>query len=258
MNIGTELLFGKGKVSIAERDSNGTISEVLYVGNCPTLKISSSSETLKHFESQTGTNAQDREITTQISMEVEIELENIADDVAAVLLWGTKNTLASAPTQSHFFPSGIADGEYHIVPNGFKLTVPVLKDSAGSPATVDTADYEIDASFGVIKFNDVSGYTQPFELEYTRGAGIGIPLLVTTRPQRFIRFEGINLGNPGLSYADRFLVELYNVGIDPAQDISLIGTEFAKFPLKGSVSADDTRSDDATLGAYGRIIKFTA
>lgn len=258
MNIGTELLFGKGKVSIAERDGNGAISEVLYLGNCPTLKISSSSETLKHFESMTGTNAQDREITTQVSMEVELEVENVADNVLSTLVWGSNNALSSAAAQSHFFPSGIANGEYHIVPNGFKLTVPVLKDSAGSPATVDAADYEIDASFGVIKFVDVSGYTQPFELEYTRGAGVGIPLLTTTRPNRFIRFEGINLGNPGLGYADRYLVELYNVGFDPPQDISLIGTEFAKFPIKGSVSADDTRSDDSTLGAYGRIIKFSA
>ena len=257
ISVGNEYLFGKGKVMLLERDANGVVSEGLYVGNCPELRFSSAAEKLKHFESMTGTNAQDREIITQITMEMSVTLESIADETLAVLVWGETNAIAAAAAQSHFFPSGITNGQTHIIPNAWNITSPVLKDSAGSPATVDSADYQLDTDFGSIKFVDVTGYTQPFELEYDKGAAVGIPLLKTTQPQRFLRFEGKNLGNPGLSYADTFIVELYNIGFDPPADIGFIGTEFARFELKGSINADDTRSDDSSLGAYGRIIKIT-
>ena len=257
ISVGNEYLFGKGKVMLLERDANGVVSEGLYVGNCPELKFSSSAEKLKHIESMTGTNAQDREIITQLTMEMSVTLESISDDVLALLVWGTKNTIAAATGQSHFFPSGILAGETHIIPNAWNISNAVLKDSAGSPVTVDSADYTLDTDFGTIKFNDVSGYTQPFELEFDKGAAVGVPLLKTTQPARFLRFEGKNLGNPGLSYADTFIVELYNIGFDPPADMGFIGNEFAKFELKGSVNSDDTRSDDNALGAYGRIIKIT-
>jgi hypothetical protein len=257
ISVGNEYLFGKGKVMLLERDVNGVVSEGLYVGNCPELRFSSSAGKFKHLESMTGTNAQDREIITQITMEMSVTLENIADEVLATLVWGETNAIAAATTQSHFFPAGIANGEHHIIPNAWNLSNAVLKDSAGSPATVDSADYLLDTDFGTIKFIDVTGYTQPFELEYDKGAAVGIPFLKTTQPARFLRFEGKNLGNPGLSYSDTFIVELYNIGFDPPADLGFIGSEFARFELKGSVNSDDTRSDDNTLGAYGRIIKIT-
>lgn len=254
--VGSEYLFGKGKVSLAERDANGAVSKVLYLGNCPELKFSGSTEKVTHFDSQSGLNTQDRDIVKSVSMEMSVTLESISNDNLAILVWGQATTVASAPTQSHFFPEDIANGEYHMVPNGFNISVPVLKDSAGSPVTVPTTKWTIDPDFGVVHFLDVATYTQPFELEYTRGAYDNVPFFTTQRPQRFLRFEGLNLGNPGLSYSDKYVVELYNIGLDPVSDLSLIGEDFGKFELKGSVQVDESRVSNALLGGYGRIAKL--
>lgn len=254
--ITNEYLLGKGKVSLCERDANGAVSRAIYTGNAPELKISMTNEKIAHNESTSGLNTKDREIVTAIGMDFSLTLESITKENIALLTWGTNVAIASAAAQSHFFPDAIVNDEIHVIPNGFNITVPVLKDSAGTPVTVDAADYDLDADFGVIQFLDVAGYTQPFELEYTRGAAESIPFFGATRPTRFIRFEGLNLGNPGLSYSDKYLVEIYLAAFEPASDFSLLGTEFAKFELKGAALLDDTRNTNSALGGFGRMIKL--
>jgi hypothetical protein len=131
MNVGSEYLFGKGKIALAERDNSGTISEILYVGNCPELKISGSTEKVDHYESMSGLNVKDRAMVKSAAFEMSMTLESITEDNLAVITWGSKVDIASAASQSHFFPAGIANGEYHIVPDGFNLSACVVKDSAG-------------------------------------------------------------------------------------------------------------------------------
>jgi hypothetical protein len=251
-----QYLYGKGRVSIAERDGNGGVSKVLYLGNCPELKISGSAEKLDHYESQSGLNTKDRSIVKTSAMDVSVTLESMTQDNLALLLWGNKRTIASAAAQSHFFPTGIVAGETHIIPNAFNITTPVLKDSTGSPVTVPTTKYEIDPTFGVVKFLDVATYTQPFELEYDNGAAKAVPIFSGSQPARFLRFEGLNIGNPGSNVSQKFLVELYLCTFEPVADLSLIGDDFGKFELKGSLNQDETRLANADLGGYGRIVEL--
>jgi hypothetical protein len=102
----------------------------------------------------------------------------------------------------------------------------------------------------------VATYTQPFKLEYDRGAYDSVPFFTSQAPTRFLRFEGLNLGNPGAGLSDKFVVELYIVQFDPVTDLSVIGDDFGKFELKGGLQLDDTRVSNSALGGYGRIIKL--
>jgi hypothetical protein len=147
-----EYLFGKGRVALAERDVNGAVSKILYQGNCPELKISGSADRIEHYESQSGTNLKDRSIVKTSSLEMSLTLESISKENLALMLWGTNVHTNALATQSYFFPSGIVANDIHVVPNGFNITSPVVKDSAGAPVTVPTTKYEIDPSFGTIKF----------------------------------------------------------------------------------------------------------
>lgn len=251
-----EYLFGKGKVSLAERDGNGAVSKVLYLGNCPELKISGSADRVEHFESESGINSRDRSIVRSSALEMSVTLESMSADNLALLLWGGKSTIAAATSETHIFPTGIAAGESHVIPNGFDLSNTSLKDSAGSPVTVPTIKYTLSESFGSIQFLDVAGYTQPFKLTFDRGAAVSVPFMTHQAPTRFLRFEGLNLGNPGTSVSQKFLVELYIVQFDPVADLSLIGDDFGKFELKGSLQRDDTRVSNDALGGYGRIIQL--
>lgn len=255
--ITNEYLLGKGKVSLCERDTNGAVSKALYTGNAPSLKISMTSTKIDHNESTSGRNTKDREVVTAIGMDFSLELESITKENIALLTWGTNVAIASAATQTHAFPDPVVVDEIHVIPNGFNLTATSLKDSTPvTPLVVDVSDYDLDADFGAIKFLDLEAYVQPFVLHYDRGAAESVPFFGADRPIRFIRFEGLNLGNPGLSYSQKYLVEIYLAAFEPVADFDFLGDTFAKFALKGSALLDETRSGNSALGGFGRMIKL--
>lgn len=254
--MANEYLFGKGSVMVAERDANGSVSKVLYVGNCPELKVSGSVDRIKHYESESGVNRQDRNIVKTSEMEFSLVTENMSNDNLALIFWGGNATIDADTAAVHTFPTGIVAGETHIVPNAFALTPTFLKDSAGTPATVGTTKYELNNDFGTIKFLDVAGFTQPFKLTYDTAAVESVPFLTTQSPTRFIRFNGFNLANPGISVPQKFVVELYLAQFDLPSDVSFIGDDFGKFEMKGALQLDETRSSNSDLGGYGRIIKI--
>jgi hypothetical protein len=85
-------------------------------------------------------------------------LENILHGVSTSANSGTMSTPVN-------LPSGIVANDVILVPGDHVgITNLVLKDSAGSPVTVDTADYSFDGSSKLITWIDVSGYTQPFKV----------------------------------------------------------------------------------------------
>lgn len=246
--------FGKGKIGLYERNpTTGAVGKGLYLGNCPELKVTFNSDVVDHFESESGHNSLDRQVVKSNSAEVSLTLESLTPENLALLTSGVVQTLAALTAQSYFFPSGIVAGENYIIPSGFNLANAVVKDSAVTPVTVTTTKYALDASFGSMNFIDVTGYTQPFELEYDRGAATNVPFMSGDRPVRFLRFEGINLGNPG-SAQTKCLVELYNSVYQPVSDLSLITDDFGKFELKGAALVDDTRASDSAFGQFGRMI----
>lgn len=251
-----EYLYGKGRVSIAERDANGSVSKVLYVGNCPELKISGTVDRIKHYESESGINRLDRNVVKTSEMEFSLTTENMSDDNLSLLFWGSKQVIAGATGTVHTFPTGIVAGETHIIPNAFALTPTFLKDSTGSPVTVPTSKYNLDNNFGVIEFLDVATYVQPFKLTFDTDDVQSVPFLTTQSPTRFIRFEGINLGNPGADVSQKFLVELYIGQFDLPSDVNFIGDAFGSFALKGALQLDETRVANDALGGYGRIVKI--
>ncbi len=255
--VQNEYLYGKGKVAVCERGASGEVGAVFYLGNCPELKISSSADKLTHFESETGRNTQDREIIKTLSAEFTITLENIARKNLALMWWSTVVENEQAAAVDFEFETGLVAGDIRIIENGFNISNLAIKDSAMSPATVDVAKYNYDADFGVVEFLDVGGFTQPFKATFDQGASESVPMLTAERPSRFLRFEGINLGNPGEAN-DKILVELYNAAFDTPTDFSLIGDDFGKFELKGSLQVDETRKANSELGGYGRIVKMGA
>lgn len=255
--VQNEYLYGKGKIAVCERGANGEIGAVFYLGNCPELKISSSSDKLTHFESETGRNVQDRQIVKTLSAEFTISLENIARKNLALMWWSTVVENEQAAAVEFDFESGLVATDIRVIENGFNISNLVITDSAISPATVSTTKYNYDADFGVVEFLDVGGFTQPFKATFDQGASESVPMLTDERPARFLRFEGVNLGNPG-ELNDKVLVELYNAAFDTPTDFSLIGDDFGKFELKGSLQVDESRKANSELGGYGRIVKMGA
>jgi hypothetical protein len=250
-NPSTEYSYFRGRVSVFERDpTTGVTGAGIYVGNCPDLKLGITKESIDHYESMSGLNRLDRRIQKTLGVEIGITLENIAKEVAELLVWGSQVSVAAQSDRLYTFPTGIANGELHLVDGVSISNVDSFVDSAGTPAPlVEGSDYSIDLNMGVVKFLDVSGFTQPFKLTYDSNA---VPIASTDQPVRFIRFEGTNKGNPGQT--QRRVFEFYYCPLEPTSEMSLIGDDLGKFEMKASCLVDDTREDDSELGAFGRIL----
>jgi hypothetical protein len=250
----TEYSYFRGRVSVFERDATtGATGAGIYVGNVPELKLGITKESIDHYESMSGLNRLDRRIQKTLGVEITMTLENIAKEVAELLVWSERQTIAAQSNHLYTFPTGIADGELHLIDGVSISNVDSFVDSTGSPITlVEGTDYTIDLNMGVVKFLDVSGLVQPFKLTYDSNAVTAVPVASVDQPVRFIRFEGTNKGNPGQT--QRRIFEFYYCPLEPVGELGLLGDDLGKFELKASCLVDDTREDDAELGAFGRIL----
>lgn len=250
----TEYSYFRGRIGIFERNpTTGAVGAGIYVGNCPELKLAITKEQIDHYESMSGSNRKDRTIIRQVGVDVNITLENIAKEVAELLVWGSQVSIASASNRSNTLPTGIVAGEIYPLDRAGLSALDSVVDSAGTPATLTAGtDYDVDLNFGTIKFLNVTGFTQPFIATFDSAAQTAVPLVSQDQPVRYIRFEGTNKGNPGQT--QRRLVELYYCPLEPVAELSLMGDDLGKFELKASCLVDDTREDDSALGPFGRIV----
>lgn len=251
----SEYMLLKGKVSLYERNpTTGVTGKGLYVGNCPELKIALTTEKIEHYESMniTGINQLDRNIIKRVKVDVNITLESMTRENVALLLWGSAQPIDADTNTIDTLPTGVVVDRPYLLSTPNITNVDSVVDSAGSPVTVTTTKYEVDETFGVITFNNISGYTQPFKVQYDNGASVALPFFKTEQPVRFLRFDGGNKANPGST--QRYIVDIYNLPLEPVSEFNLITDELSKLELKGSAVVDANREDDDLLGQFGRII----
>jgi hypothetical protein len=130
-----------------------------------------------------------------------------------------------------------------------KVSVVVVKDSAGIPATVPAANYSVDSSFGTITILNPATFVMPLKAEYTYAARETIAFFSQSIQEVAIRFEGVNTADNDT----KVLVEIYRVALDPAKELGLITNDFGKFSLEGSALVDPTKADDLVFGRFGRM-----
>lgn len=245
--------IGQGRVAIADLDANKNPQKLLFVGNVPEAQISFNTEVIEHFESQSGRRQQDRRRIRQLSGELTVTLEEVKKENLALLFWGTPISRSAGSVTDEVLPSGLIAGDTVVLKNAnITASSVVITDSDTPPASVASTDYTVDAEHGTITFTNVTGYTQPFKVDYSFGSNATIvPMITDLGRERFFRFHGLNIGNDP---TEKIIVELYRVIFDPVQNFALLNEEYAKFELKGSVLADPTKEADPQLGQFGRII----
>lgn len=242
---------GQGKVYVAERDSNGNAKAFRFIGNVPALNVSLSLDKLEHKEATSGQRLKDLEIIREKNAEFNCTLEEFTIKNLAMAFYGIDAAITGSTVTAEVMPSALVAGDIVRTRYGDISSV-VVKDSAGSPATlVAGTDYRINsAKHGSIEILNVGSYVQPFKVDYAYAAQSNLPLFTGAAKERWVRFEGLNTAD-----SDRpLLVELYKVKIDPATDFALINDELAQFELGGAVLDDPTKSADAVLGRFGRIV----
>jgi hypothetical protein len=242
---------GQGKLFIAGRDSNGNAQAFRYVGNVPNLEITTATETIEHKESTSGQRLTDARMITQKDVSISFPFDEFNIDNLAQALYGTKTTTAGSSVTGEVLPSGLAIGDY-VRTKYPEISAVVVKDSAGSPATlVLGTDYEIaSANHGTLKILNLGAYVQPFKVDYTYGAHDHVKMFSTTPGNKWLRFEGLNTADTDKPV----LIELYNCLLDPTSLLAAINDEFGNLPIAGKALYDDTKVSDTYLGQFGRFV----
>lgn len=243
---------GQGKVHVAPL-VNGVPGVFRWVGNVPDFKPSFDTSKIEHKESSTGQRLLDKVITTENKAKVSAELEDWSPENLALAVRGTVNKIAAgtvAALTPVTGPTGMVAGDVWALPHQ-KVSTVVVTDSAGSPATVDAADYKVDADFGTITLLDATGYTLPLKASYSYATTDNIAFFTQPIAEVAVRFEGINTADGN----KKVLVEIYRVALDPTKELGLISDDLGKFQFEGNALVDTTKPDnDIVFGKFGRMV----
>jgi hypothetical protein len=243
---------GQGKVFIAPL-INGVPGQFRWLGNVPDFKPTFDTSKLEHKESYTGQRLLDKVITTENKSKISAELEdwskeNVALAVRGSVSNGTAGTVA--PGTPEVSPAGLVAGSIWALKHT-KVSALIIKDSAGSPVTVDPTDYILDADFGTVQIVDPSGYTLPFTAAYTYAAVESVAFFTEGIKEVALRFEGVNTADSNR----KVLAEIYRVALDPTKELGLISDDYGKFSLEGNALVDPTKpANDLVFGQFGRLV----
>lgn len=242
---------GQGRVYIGARDSNGNPQAMRWLGNVPELKVSLNVETIEHKESYSGQRLTDLSLIKGKDGEFSCAIENFSIENLELTLYGQTSSVTSGTVTNEALPTGAVAGGIYLLANQFVSSV-VVKDSAASPATLTAGThYKVHAEQGAIELLNITGFTQPFKVDYSYGAAKRLAMFKSAQPEVWLRFDGLNTADSN----SRVIVDLYRVVLNPTKDLSLIGDDIQKFELSGRVLADTTKSDTGPLGLFGRVIQ---
>jgi hypothetical protein len=243
---------GQGKLFVAPL-VNGIPGQFRWLGNVPDFKPSFDTSKIEHKESYSGQRLLDKVITTENKSKVTAELEDWSKENLALAVRGSVNQVTSGTVTTgspEASPAGLVAGSIWALKHQ-KVSAVVVKDSAGTPATVDAADYVVDPDFGTITLVDVTGYTLPLTASYAYGAVDNIAFFTQPIQEVALRFEGINTADGN----KKVLAEIYRVALDPTKDLGLITNDLGKFSLEGNALVDPTKPDnDLVFGKFGRLV----
>lgn len=177
-------------------------------------------------------------------------MSNVAANIALMLSGGTPTTNSAAAATQETCGAALVNGDVvqtNFIPDASTI---VVKDSAGTPATLvlDT-NYEFVAKNGsAIRFIDVSGFTQPFTIDYTRAASKTVSPLSDLNDVYDFVFSGANERDSCAGEYDRFF------RVRPADEVTKLihAAAETKTPQPMSVTFVIDR-DPARSYAFGKF-----
>ena len=140
------------------------------------------------------------------------------------------------------------------------ITTFVLKDSAGTPATVDAAYYTLDPVYGTIKFTksqlsamEAETYVEPLIATFDHGAQRHMSIMTAPLDREYwVRFQGVNTfddNNP-------VMFDFYRVKFQETTNSSLIHERAGKLNLRATALADTRMPSDSIMGQFGQMITY--
>jgi len=241
---GSKRLLGRGQVYIDRLDpTTGARGGQLFSGDVKQFLLSGAEETIKEYSSVTPDSPLVASASLQREVTLELTMTEVEQKKLAIALFGTAATLTQT---SGSFGSGAGDalgaaafvckgGYWYPLASGKRnISAVTIKHTTISGTTVSASDYEVDGVNGMIFVKaGGGGDNKVLFVECTYGADTRLDVSVfDANVTAYVRFQGDPAQGPACG------AEFWKVVFSPEGGLDLIGTEFAKFPLKGSVLND--------------------
>lgn len=236
----------RGMVGLRKRvgDVPGAVA---WRGNAPKCVLNIDAEVIQHFESSSGDDALDAQLSRKKAVSVDITLEEMTKENTDFVLNGETHDIGGETVTD--LPLGtVAVGE-EIWLGMYGLSDVSIKDSAGTPVVVDPSKYTIDVNFGSLVFNNITGYTPPFKLTATSAVSKATTIASSFDEEYELVFKGQNIYT-----GQHVVIELWRVVKAPSSQLGLINEGFGSWDATVNCMKDSLKANDPTLGSFGRLI----
>ena len=257
MGVVTNYLMGRGALKIANRAADGTPGALTDVGESVVFSAEITKEYKENYSTRYAISEKDAHVPVSQALKVMLTLKEAVAKNLEIILHGKSTVYAGGAVTAQAFPSGIQAGETYELPGlAGAPSALTITDSAGSPATlVAGTDYVADLQFGTVKFLVVTGKTQPFKASFTNAASTRTSFLAQEVPDKYLRFEGINIANN--DGVRNFLAIIYNAKLMPAKKVDFKGEDYAQFEIECECLVDPNKAEDPEFGRYGYYLPLT-
>jgi hypothetical protein len=231
------LFVGQGKVYYGDRDpaTGKPIGGLNFLGNCPSLKFSLKSETIKHKDSTSGQRLIDKVVTVGQEGEATVAIESFTRPNLEQAMYGTSIEIAAGTATDEVAVAKL--GRYVKLANMNLTALTSVKNQAGAITYVAGEDFEIDLEGGLLYFPESDTAIadgQILEVTYQYGAQEEIGAFSDTAKERYYLFVGLNQAEDDAPVT----VEIPRLRLDPLDNWEMIGDQFNKLELKGMVLPD--------------------
>lgn len=243
----------QGYIRVGERDANGTIGKLRWVGNVPEATLQLNTTSVDKNESYSGQRLQMGRLTTATTAALNYTMDEWSAANLALAFNATVNDITASTVTSEAFPAGLVAEDLVRLAHPFASNL-VITDSAGTPATVDAGHYALEGhGKNIVRIINPASYTQPFKAAYSYAAAQNVVLFSQPGREVFLQFDGINTET-----GEAVVMDLWRVRHDPVQQLGLINAEYGNLPMTAAVLYDRARAQDAALGGFGRMLSKTA
>ena len=225
---------------------NGVAGIYRSIGNTPELKLKFSADKVEHRESKTGNRSVDAVMYKDPKLELSGSLEDASNENIALLMNGETVTIAGKTITDVALGAVTTNAMIDLGVNN--LSDATFKDDAGTTITEDK--YSLDKTFGTVTFNtDFKSVTWSGKSGDTTRTTIGSQI----GSRKFaVMFKGKD------TYTnDKVSIRLWQIEFTPDTEMDLIQDDFAKYSIDATALADTTKAENAELGPFGTIERFS-
>lgn len=238
--------IGVGQVYMRDRNLSGGLVPIGNVGALAFAVQEESKELMDYSAAGGGTRNEVRRIT---GVEASITLHDISPANLAMALYGDTSSVAEGTVTAEVV--NMVAGSLSTLANVGAHTVTVTEDTDTTPATyVEGTDYEVRP--GGIWFPEtttIPGAT--VRVNYTHPGQDVVQALNQAAGEYELVFEGVNEARSGKPH----VVNVHRIRFGAAQNLDLIGDEYAGLELTGRVLSDPSKTGGLSRYFATTIVK---